>query len=280
MKNVYRNDPKPGAVVRVALPEGRFGYLCSIDGCACWLYNFVSDYPIQDVKYFSKERWKIPCFVFYFVRETLDVCTIALTPEDERPIRTWTKAWQEDIDKGCAGPYKIHDPKANSARFGTEEDIKGIFQEIRVRGENLSKWIGDQSSELEMIHVPEEDRDPRINPPLADAEVDETRQFEITFPGNAPEIKYELGHIEHQFNYQLALIDAGYVIGTGYMEGGSADITLEVDSRRVKAVLRIIRNVVKRLKLPPETKISEYDPESEEPIIHSLENLPPKKRGK
>ncbi len=284
MMKKYRREPKSGVVVRIPLTDGRFGYLCSISGIFFWLYDFVSDHPIKSDRYFLKSRWKAPCSIVRLYIDAVDVCKIELTEEDEKLIPLWKKAAQWEGEPVPPGPYRYYDPDARMYRFGSEEDIKNMHKDVFLGPDDIGPWITRQASELEPIHVPLEDSDTRVNPPATDAPEDwaedEPRVIEVIFPWNHPEFAAKLNDLEDQFNMELDLIDGGSVNGTGYVEGGSADIALNVNPRRIKTVLRMIRAVLKRFNAPPETEILENHPEYDEPIKHSLKAPPPARKGK
>jgi len=200
-KKTQRRDPKPGVVVQVPLPRGRFGYLCSIDGTVCRLYNFISNRPIQDTSYFSKDRWKLRVAVFGFFMDVLDVCTISLTDEDQSPVPTWRESLPTDLALGRP-PFRIYEPH-RGAWYGTADDIKGISEDIRVRAETLSSWMAKMAPKLELIRVSSAIGITEKKLPVPEVD-DDFRTISIEIPSGVPNIRDVLYDIETDLHDSMA----------------------------------------------------------------------------
>lgn len=276
-KKRYRRDPKVDTVVRIPLPDGRFAYLCAVRSPDFWLYRFISDYPIRNPVYFAPSKWLRPCIMLRFLADAVDVCKISLSEKDKESIPLWKYGNRTCFEAGYEPPeYVISDPALNGChRSATAEEVVGMHREEWLQGEDLAPWVSELEHEMEFIHVPPEDRDTRVAPPATDAPddwaEDEDRIVEIIFPPNHPALADRLEEMEAQFDTELELADCGALNGSGAMEGGgSFDIALDVGPRRLKTALRVIRKVLKRFKVPPETQILEHHPEYEDPIEHPL----------
>jgi hypothetical protein len=281
MKIKYRRDAKPGVVFRVAVSDERSAYFCSVDGNQCWMYNFLTDYPTRQEKYFPSSRWLRPYYFWHFTLAQVDVCKLVLSSEEAIVPGYWTKAPDHP---SWPLPYQVWE--AHTGMYnGTEADIEGIFPLHILRHDNIVPTILEVAPQLELIRVPPEERDTRANPEATDAPQDwaedEERIVEVIFTGGSPELLAQRETIEEQLGLELDLVEAGTVNGSGVLadrEGNcvSFDITLNIEPRRLKTALRAIRSVLKRFKAPPDTEILEHHPEYEEPIAHPLV-MPPKK---
>jgi hypothetical protein len=280
MSSKYRRDPKVGTIVRVQIAPRRYAYLCLALPPTYWLYDFLTDSPVSKAAYFRTDRWLKPCTVQRFLKSAIDVCSIQLTEEDQKNIPLWKplEPWEMDKERWPT-PYCVYDPELGCHRPGTAEEIVGMHREIWLEGEEVVPWIMEQAHELELIHVPPADRDTRVIglKDVPESEPEEDRLIEIVFPPNHPELAARLGEMEDEFSMELELADCGAVNGSGMMEGGgSFDVALDVNPRRLKTALRVIRKVLKRFKAPPETQILEHHSEYEDPIEHPLADKPGK----
>jgi hypothetical protein len=275
MKKRYRKDPTSGTVIRLPLPDGRFGYAVCAHGCLFWLYNFVSDFPIRTPAYFSRDRWDLPFYASLFGYSAVDVCEVEVAVEDMKPPSTWQRSFESDIAAG-RGPYLYYETKVADFLFGTEEDIRGRYELFYFSQEAaVVAWMVTKASELQMIHVPPEDRDHRPAPEAPELEPEEEpRTIEVQFSPNHPLFLAKLEEMEVQLNLELDLVDAGKVCGSGSMEGGDSDIAIHVPPRKVRSALRAIRAVLKRYQAPPDTEIREYCAEFDDPVEHPL--IPPR----
>jgi len=273
----FRRDPHAsGTIVRVALPSGEYAYLCYYGGIHFWLYGFLTDFPTREAKYFDPAEWKAPLKWSELLTVYRDVCRIELSPDKRVSVDTWRYIDWEDSEiptkiRVCPGKTGIH-------RMGTPEEIIGMHKDVWLSGEGIVSWILSYDKELRRVHVPPEDRDVSTEATnVADAEgyaEDESRLIEIQVPNADEALFAKRDDLEEELVMELQVADCGDECGHGSQGDFAFDIAVEVNPRRIKTALRIIRRVLKKYKVPDSVWIREFDPESEEPIEHPLEPPP------
>lgn len=275
MKPKYRKDPKPNTVVRIPLPDGRHAYICCVSYSGFWIYDFFTIHPVIKPACFSPERWKYPLTISAFLRNMVDVSQIQIPEDKETHPLLWQPAISES-DRAAGIKYLIYDQRKGHRR-STADEIKGLHRRWWLMAEEIIPWIMERASEFKVIDVPPEDRDPNpqtevpYDPKEAD---DELRIIEILFPPENAGLDAKREEIEFELDAELQMADCGALNGGGSGPGDCFDIALEVDPRRLKTALRVIRKVLKHFKAPPETKILEQHPEYEDPIEHPLVAAP------
>src|SRR5262245_14966496 len=134
-----RRDPKPGTVVRVALPHGRYAYLCAVRGLQFWLYDFVSAHPLGAAHYFSPSRWKVPTLWSELLADYVNVCELALSKKEMRNVAMWqpVENGNSDFPTGIA----VYDPVLGCHRVGTVDEIQHMARREWFSGEGIVPWI-------------------------------------------------------------------------------------------------------------------------------------------
>jgi len=281
---VIRHYPKAiGTVVRVPLPEGTYAYLCNY-GCGTdyWLFNFVTDKPVANSRFFNPNDWLEPVQWSDLLPTCRDVVILALTKEQKSAVSFYKRL--DHMHPLFRSRIIVRDGKTGLHRGGTEEEIVGMRIDKWYYYDEIIPWIIEQRSRMRLVQVAEEDvdRETDLIPVEKREGVLDGRQtlIEISVRDPSPKLFTQRENLEAEMLDKLAVAqctDGGATdhgsIGVYYF-----DIAVTVDTKRFKTALGVIRKVLLKYKVPETLLIRAFRDDLEDWTEHPL-IAPPKAKS-
>lgn len=279
VKTRYRKDPKPGTVIMVPLAPDCFIYFVSLDSFWSRFYDFYTDYPVQNPKYFPSRHWREPfMFSWKMYAAYLDICHPPFTDE-ELKVPPTVRIKSEEHARAFGNPtrYSLERPKGGYD-YITKEEADKMYPMISLQSPEVVEHAQKILPELRRIEVPPEDR---WTPP---ATLDESQLepepvlLEVHFFVSPEAMGSSADLIAEELGDALDLNGLGGLMTMDSADGtlgSDFEVVLEVEPKRIKGALTQIRKTLKRIKAPATTRILEVSETGN--IEHPLVALPKEK---
>lgn len=270
-----RKDPEPGTVILVRLPEHGCAYVfVGRSILACWLYDFITDIPTQNAKYFDKSHWLLPLILPSFPATYVDVCRIKVREKDLwlPPLVKWRRPDQAKL-RGDPTPYAVRAP-FGGYDYVTEEVARTMYREICLHSiEELEPFIMEHLAELRRVEVPPEDRwdaPARWKAPRRNWGEDEPGQISVELPDRLPTSM----DLEDDIIGLLAdpLIGKGWggLIARDHLGDDTWEVLLEVGAGKMRDALRHVIETLVLMGAPRGTKVVEFREDRQNGRRHRL----------
>lgn len=265
----HRNMPV-GTVFEVPMGITGFAYVCCIDGVWHWLYDFISDRPIFDLEKFAPDRWLFPFTLMKDAPADLRlVSQLSLTREQQKIPPRWVRVSDAQVRlDDLPTPYRAYSDEEGNW-YITEEETKHMFKDRDADPDEFAAFIEPFLPQMKRIHVPDSEQETGTPPSMTLPEVkpeDEPVTIEIRA---TPECEVHRDEVEEELDEALQNAEVGDMIGAGGGELGNWDLAVECREADFKKVLKIVRRVLKKLKMPADTELVEQRVDQED-VKHLL----------
>jgi hypothetical protein len=262
-------DLDPGIVLEVPL-AGLFAYICSIDGCTFWIYDFVSESATRTNDAFSPSAWKLPIVMTKYPPRTFAfVRRIPLTKQQLKVPPMWVRELDAVVQEDrLPTPFRAFSSERGNWHI-TEAETHQMFRKRAVDPDNLPRFIEQFLPEMRRIPAKTvgDLSEPLHMPVVCEVARDDLVTIEIRA---TPECKVHRDDVENELDEALQTAEMGEMIGAGGGELGDWDLAISVRECDLQKILCIIMRLLRRMKMPSDTKLVEQRADRDD-VEHNLD---------